>query len=196
MKGRGKINTVLAIVLVASLALLFFENISAITGHATDAQTTSNVTIMKYLSIQMSPELQSGIKFEDIITLPTVDDNATENYAGAGNSSLYYIQVSNDSNTAVDFCLMANSGMINEGGAVIGLDNETYSAINTTSDAINPDIALQTPMTTSYVRAVNDTSIGGEAYFRFWLDVPAGQETGQYNNSVSFRGINRGQVSC
>lgn len=196
MKGRGKINTVLAIVLIASLALLFFENISAITGHATDAQTTSNVTIMKYLSIQMSPELQSGIKFEDIITLPTTDDNATENYAGVGNSSLYYIQVSNDSNTAVDFCVMANSGMMNEGGDVIGLGNETYHAINTTSDATNPDITLQVPMTTSYVRAVNNTGIGGEAYFRFWLDVPAGQSTGQYNNTFLVRGINMGQASC
>ena len=196
-RGRGRlVNIILGIILVVSLGLLFLENAAAITGHASEGYTTSNVTISKYFSILMSDELSVGIQFGTVNTLNVQDVNATENY-DANNQTLYYINVSTDSNTAVDFCISASGNMEDPiGGGNIGLDNETYHAINETSDINNPSPASQVALTTSYARAVNNTSPGNQNNWRFWLDIPAAQEAGTYNNTVSFRGIQTGQVSC
>lgn len=182
-------NIILVIILIVSLSLLFIQNVKAITGHATEGSTYSNVTISKYLSIDFGENLSEGIYFGIVQTLPATDINATHNYDGTSNASTYFINVSLDSNTAVDFCIRANAGLNNGAGAEIGLGNETYHGINETSTAANPDVASQIAMTTSYVKAVNQTSPGNLSFWRFWLDVPAAQETGDYNNTVSFRGV-------
>lgn len=192
---RRLINTILIFVIVIALALLFFENASAITGNATDVGTTSNVTISSYLAIEMSSNLSAGIYFGNVDALPAVDINATENYNNTNNGTLYYVNVSTDSNTPVDFCIMANSAMETVAADEIGLGNETYAFSNTTTNGTIPSLGSQTAFTLSYVDAGDAVPVGGEIYYRFWLDVPAGQATGDYNNSVLFRGINAGS-SC
>ncbi|NCN51395.1 hypothetical protein GW931_00075 [archaeon] len=193
--GRGRlVNIILGIILVVSLGLLFLENATAITGHASEGYTTSNVTISKYLSIDFSTGLQEGIYFGVVDVLPSTDINATHNYDGASNETTYFINVSTDSNTAVDFCILANSGMTNGAAGVIGLDNETYHASNETSNWTNPDVNSQVSITTSFVKAVNYTVPGQVSNWRFWLDIPVAQETGNYNNTISFRGVGTGLV--
>jgi hypothetical protein len=168
---------------------LFFSNVNAITGRATEAITTSNVTIQKYLAFEPSTQLDAGIVFEDIVELPTTDDNATHNYDGASNATQYYLNVSDDSNTAVDFCIMANTGLSTSGGDIIGLGNETYSTNVTTSNNETPSIANQVSMNTAYEKAVNSVSPGNLSYWRFYLDVPVAQASGDYNNTVYFKGV-------
>jgi len=190
---KSTYRTVLIIVLVVSLGMLFFENASALTGKVTQGSTSSEVTIQSYLSIQMSPNLTAGIVFNDVAALPATNVNATENYNGTSNSTLYYINVSTDSNSAVDFCLNADGGMFNAGLDEIGLGNETYSTNTTTSDANTPALT-ETSMTTGFIKNANNIAIGSSNYYRFWLDVPAGQATGTYNNSVSFKGVTTGNA--
>jgi len=187
-------RTILVVVLVISLGMLFFENASAITGNATEGSTSSEVTIQSFLSIQMSANLSAGIIFNDVATLPATDVNATENYNGTSSSTLYFINVSTDSNSAVDFCLKADGGLNTTGGDLIGLGNETYSTNVTTSNSTIPDILNDLSMTTSFFKSASNTPVGGANYYRFWLDVPAGQATGTYNNSVSFKGVTTGNV--
>lgn len=184
MKGETY-RGILIVVLVASLALLFLQNANAITGHAVDRSTYSNVSISAYLAIDFSTNLSSGIDFGDVATLPMFNQNATGNYVPTDTS--YYVIVSNDSNTVVDVCINASGDMSNGGGDFIGLGNETYSTSSTT-DINTPSLASDVALTTAYVEAASDVAIGNNAYFRFWLTVPAGQATGLYNNTVSFKG--------
>lgn len=190
--GNKVYRGVLVTVLVISLALIFLSNASFITGHATETSTTSQVTIQQYLAIDPSINLTNGIVFEDIATLPMVNDNATGNYNGSGSSSLYYINVSTDSNTNVTFCIKANGDLQNLALDAIGLANETYASNVTTSDISTPAVADEVSMTTTHTEAASNIGIGEASYWRFWLDVPAGQATGTYNNSVSFKAVNLG----
>lgn len=178
------------ILIVASLILVVAENYKSFTGFATEGTTTSNVTISKALSIAFSANLSEGIYFGNVTTLPATDINATHNYDGnpGGVGTSYYIAVSNDSNTNVDFCVRANTGLTSATADVIGLANETYS--NSTSTTVSiPTLASQVPMTTSYVKAGSNIVVGSNNYYRFFLDVPGAQPTGDYNNSVSFKGV-------
>lgn len=185
---------ILVIILLVSIGLLFFENASAITGYATQGSTSSEVTIQSFLSIQMSDNLSSGIIFDDVNTLPATNVNASRNYNGTGSSTLYYINVSTDGNSAVDFCIRADGGLNTTGGDLIGLGNETYSNNVTTSNSSVPELN-EVAMTTSFVKSANAISVGAANYYRFWLDVPSGQPTGTYNNSVFFKGVTAGN-SC
>ncbi len=191
---RNGLDVLLILVMLIAVFMLFFENFGLITGNATSVGTTSNVTISSYLAIEMSPNLSSGIYFGSVDVLPAVDINATENYNETNNGTLYFINVSTDSNTAVDFCIMANSAMRTAALDEIGLGNETYAFSNSTNNGTIPDILSQTSFTLSYVSAGTGVPVGGNIYYRFWLDVPAGQATGDYNNSVLFKGVNAGSA--
>lgn len=188
-------NGILIGILIISLGLLFFANASAITGYATEAVTTSNVTIQKYLAIDPSTDLETGIVFEEILALPITNNNATNNYDGPSNATKYYINVSTDSNTQVDFCILANAGLTTDSADVIGLGNETYVTNVTTSNMTIPDVSNEISMTTGYIEAATAVPVGNTSYWRFFLDVPVGQASGDYNNSVSFKGVTAG-TSC
>jgi hypothetical protein len=190
MGERKTLNVVLGIVLFVSLSLLFVQNISVITGHASVGSTVSNVTISQYLSIDMSSDLLGGIYFGDIQSLPAIDQNATKNYNGTSNATLYYINVSTDSNTNVTFCIRANQGMSN-GVETMNLQNESFSASDS-SNATVPSLINETSMTTIQQIAGGNIGLGNAVYYRFWLDVPVGQAVGTYNNSVEFEGKNLG----
>ena len=59
----------------------------------------------------------------------------------------------------------------------------------------NPDSSDETSLTTSYEKAGSSISIGSINYYRFWLDVPGAQASGDYNNTVYFKGTQAGS-SC
>ncbi len=185
---------VLILIIVASLLFLFFQNFGNLTGQAIQGEVPSNVTVSKYLAIQFGTSLGEGIQFGNVAFLPVTNVNASHNYDNGVNGTTYTIDVSNDSNTAVDFCILANAGLTSPTFDVIGLGNETYSAYNSTNSTY-PLITLETPMTLSYVKAVNNIHVGNSSYWRFWLDVPTAQPSGDYNNTVSFKGVQTGQ-SC
>lgn len=165
-----------------------------ITGYATEGSAVSNVTITSYLSIEMSTNLTEGILFGNVTELPATDINASHNYDGTSSGSTLYLEVSTDSNTNVDFCAMANDDLISSGLDIIGVGNQTYSN-STTTDAGTPDLANQSSLTKSYVKSGINVEQGGKLYYRFWLDIPAAQPAGTYNNTVYFKGVNTG-VSC
>ena len=188
----GKVdNGILIGILVISLSLLFFANASAITGHAVSRNTFSNVSISSYYAVNWSANLTSGIIFEDIISLPVTDDNATGNWVDVptDNSSGYWAIVDTDGNIPIDFCLHANGAMTTSGGGVIGLGNETYTSNVTSSNFTSPYIGDQIALQTSSTETSSDIYPGNYTYWRFWLDVPAAQEAGSYNNTLTFKAI-------
>jgi len=187
-------NLIFGALLVLSLALLFAQNFPLMTGYATEGTTSSNVTIAKYLAIAFSDNLSTGIQFGTVNSLPATNINATANYDGVSEGTTYYLNVSDDGNTAVDFCIKGNSALTSVALDVIGLGNETY-ANGTLTNSTHPLLGDETGLTTSYVKSGSAISVGGQNYYRFWLDIPVAQPSGDYNNTLSFKGVSTG-LSC
>lgn len=183
----------LLLIILICVFLIIFQNF-VITGKVAEYSTPSNVSINKYLSISFSQNLSEGIIFGNIYSLPAINQNASHNYDGGSNVSSMYINVSSDGNTNVDFCILANAPLTNPALDVIGLGNETYSNSSSSSLAL-PALSNETSLTLSYIKSGNNISTGGANYYRFWLDVPIGQPSGDYNNTISFKGI-QAQGSC
>jgi hypothetical protein len=214
MKERGNLYTIILIlILIASLILLILENVPVVTGdvsltgYATAGSTFSNVSITSYFAIQMSGNLTAGIDFGSVQTTNFLDQNATQNWCHATNgtctnvssaspfnSSYYFLNVSLDSNTAVDFCTYANEALKDRTGWIetIGLSNETYTFTNWTTNITNftlPPQQGQAAFTAGYVRTAMNISKGNSTYWRFFLDIPQGQASGTYNNTINFKGV-------
>ncbi len=188
-------NMILIIVIVVALGLLFFQNVSAITGHATYDSTSSNVTIEYYLSLALCTNLSEGISFGNVSSLPATNMNGTHNYDGSlFTASTYCVNVSDDGNTPVDLCLGATTDLTNSALDVIGIGNETYANWTATNASL-PHIDNETALTTSYAKSGLAIAAGSVNYYRFWLDIPAAQPSGTYNNSVYFKGVTQ-SVAC
>jgi len=165
-----------------------------LTGKATEVTTSSNVSVSKYLAIEFSNNLSSGIQFGTVNSLPATNINATGNYNGAANITTYYLNVSTDGNTDVNFCIKGNAALTSAALDVIGLGNETYANASSTTSTI-PLIENEVSLTSSYVKSSETIAVGGQNYYRFFLDIPVGQASGDYNNTLSFKGIQVG-TSC
>jgi hypothetical protein len=184
MKGETILIWLSVGVFVFSIIMLVSGIFS--TGYATSASTSSNVTISTYYSISASPNLSAGILFGSVTSTAATDLNATGNYGGSSLTQ-YNVTVSADSNTNVSFNISANAALTSSGGDVIALGNQSY-ANHTTNSALLPDVASQVALTTGQVNSGNNIGVGNADYYRFWLDIPAGQATGSYNNTITFTG--------
>lgn len=190
MKERGIILILTSLFVISVIFILAVNTPRSITGFATQVATVSNVTISKYLSIDMSTNLSAGILYGNVSSLPASNLNASHNYDGNNSTSSMFINVSVDSNTRVDVCIKSNQDLYDSsGGNIIGIGNETYSN-STTTDLGIPGFASEVGLNKSnYIKAGQNISQGGANYYRFWLDIPAGTASGTYNNSVMFEGV-------
>jgi len=183
----------LILLIFLCLILLILQSVNSLSGFFV-AETPSNVTVNKYLSITFSSNLSEGIFFGTVSSLPAVNQNATHNYDKNfpnQNQTDYYINVSEDSNTNVDFCVKADGNLVNPANDTIKLGNETYSNFSSSNSSI-PSVGDEISVTTSYLKSGENIIIGGANYYRFWLDVPIGQPSGSYNNTILFKGIQTG----
>jgi hypothetical protein len=193
---REDIGLTICIALFAVSILMMFLY-GQITGYATESESTvsSNVTIGTHLAVTLSTNLSNGITFNSVSSLPATYVNASDNYngvplgAGAENyTSSMYINVSTDSNTAVDFCVKANAALHDAVGDVnMTLSDESYSNFSTSNFTVPGPESQAQPMTTGYVNASSSTGAGNVTYYRFWLDIPAGTPSGDYNNTINFK---------
>ncbi|MCA9487824.1 MAG: hypothetical protein KC516_02575 [Nanoarchaeota archaeon] len=190
---KRNLNLILFFIILICLFLLTFQNFVH-SGFVVEDFVDSNVSITKYLAIEFSNNLSSGIYFGNVSVLPAINLNSTGNNIGIGNSTEFYINVSSDSNTNVDFCIKANSGLTSVALDEIVLGNETYANSTSTNDSI-PSLTNDVALTTNYVSSGENILPGGINYYRFWLDIPASQPSGDYNNTLSFKGIQNG-LSC
>ena len=176
------------------LALVVVQNFNFITGFTVEYSATSDVSVLKSLSISFSDNLSEGILFGDIAILPVEDVNASHNYDGVDNSTSLYINISQDGNTPVDLCVKASGNLVSLAADEIGLGNETYSN-STSSNSTDPLLSQDFSLTTSYIKSGGEIPTGGINYYRFWLDIQASQPSGEYNNTISFKAIQTGS-SC
>lgn len=192
MQKEDILLAVCGVVLIFSSVMLLVSP----TGYATQGTTSSNVTITKYLSIEMSNNLTGGIAFGSVTSLPAYDINASSNYDGTSSGSTYYVNVSLDSNTPVDFCILANAPLTDAAaGTVIGLANETYLNSSISNMGAPGPQSAQVNLTTTFAKASSPTGAGNSTFYRFWLDVPSATSSGTYNNTISIKGVETAQ-SC
>lgn len=196
---------ILMVIILVALVMIIVQNvrltgnasevIPSITGHATERETVSNVSIQYFLSIDLCTNLSEGIFFGEVLTLPGLGLNGSHNYDGntPNNETTYCINVSGDSNTAVDFCIKANWDMNNSADDKILVGNETWSNYTLTNDT-HPLPGSEVSLTNSYADAGYNIPKETENWYRFWLDIPTGQPSGDYNNTIYFKGITTGNT--
>jgi len=184
---------VIAVFLVVLFFVFFYTSLT-LTGYATQVTTGSNVTISKFFSIALSPNVSSeGISFGVVASLPTVFQNASFNYI-VNNETVIFANVSTDTNVNVDFCISANAGL-NEptGDSNIPIADERYLNFTSLSNLTRPGPqADSVSLTTTSTKASNPTSAGDSTYYRFWLNVSSGTAAGDYNNTITFTGVETG----
>lgn len=146
----------------------------------------SNVTVSAYVAIGLSNNFTS-IEFGSVSPLDT-DVNGSHNYDGLSTNSSYIVTVSSDSNQASYLCVRDNWALNSSGGDIIGNTNYAWNA-STTGGPSSP-ILPGTAITTSNVDAngASTVAVGQNLTFRFWLDIPAAQAAGTYNNTVFITG--------
>ena len=203
-------SIVLILVIIVAVGLLILQNTIfnsslsvskssprsfGITGHATEDTTVSNVSVQRYLSIALCINLSDGIQFGDVATLPATNINGSHNYDIVDDSnSSYCVNISTDSNTAIDVCLRADGDLTNPSSDAIGIQNETYSNYTSTNSS-HPLVGSEASITTGYLKSGLNIGAGNVHYYRFWLDVPAAQPSGDYNNTIYFKGVTT-TLSC
>lgn len=176
-------GAVLGVLIVTTACLAFMTTMSSFTiaANTTEQNTSSDANVSYFVAIGMSTELMNGIHFGSVEPNST-DNNATQNVMAG--DTLYYVSVSPDGNTAVNISIKDN--------AVLTSSLDTIPNTGYTYDAdlvaANPALA-GTAITTSYVQAIANVENGTNAYFRFWLDVPATTAAGNYNNTVFFQAV-------
>jgi len=171
---------------IASILILPQKGEAVVTSNAS---TTTSATVAVYIAIQLSPTLQTGIVFSNL-QQGTTDNNADGNNYGSGGTD-YWINVSSDTNVNVDYCIKAD-GPLTSGSNTIALSNY-YFANSTTTDANTPSLSAKKAFTTSYQKMDTGLDNTQNEYLRFWLDVPAGQAPGTYENTVYFQAVEAGQ---
>jgi len=182
----------LSLIIFICLVLIIVQNRNLITTFAVANSVNSNVSVSKSLAISFSDNLSNGVQFGNVAVLPASNINASHNYDGLNDSSTFYVQVSQDGNTNVNLCIKANGDLTSPSLDKINLLNETYSHFNLSNSSL-PSLNNETSLQVNYSLAGQDIPPGGDNYYRFWLDIPASQPSGNYNNTILFKGIQVGE---
>lgn len=177
----------LPFVIVLSLILAMIHGSAG--GKAAAFSIPANVSVGVARSMGLSSNLSTGILF-GTLNPNTNDNNAVFNYGdGNGTGSTYYL-LTTGSSTPTDFCINDNTHLTtSSGGITMGNGNYTFN------DSLIPD-APSLPGT-AIAMGYQKLSQQGVAqnvsvYLRFWLDIPASQPAGAYNNTLTFKAIASG----
>lgn len=176
----------LPFVIVLSLILAMIHGIAG--GKAATFSIPANVSVGVARSMGLSSNLSTGILF-GTLSPNTNDNNAISNYGDGNNSTSYYL-LTTGSSTPTDFCIKDNTPLTtSSGGMMIGNGNYT----------LNDSLAMDAPSLpgTAIAMGYQKLSQQGVAqnvsvYLRFWLDIPASQPAGAYNNTLTFKAVSAG----
>lgn len=201
----------IGIVSAILLSFLFISFVQAATEYK--ANTTMNVTVNFLISVTPSANLTKGIQFGSLD--PGISDTiCTECYNSSStepNMTFISLNVDSTTNSNADFFHKANSDLTTGGAEEdIKIANVTNEA-NQTQLGTNINATTKSDgtvaLTTSFVEIGGNAlspcdNIGhdgtGYCYFSFWLDVPSGHESGNYQTDYCFCAVknNAGSGSC
>ena len=192
-KGTAKALLVLSLLFSIGCYIVLMPMIRS--ANENDVETTkSNVTITKQVAISISGNLTAGVTFGS--ANPGASDiNATYNFNGTtdptwGNQTLYWITIDTTTNTNLDICTKSNANLTSGSYFIPDAGYTWASSItnNYTLPIYPPTTAYTSDFTYDTSNLVADDISSGTYYMRFALDIPAGQQSGTYNNTLYFRG--------
>ncbi len=163
--------------------------------YCNDTSGNMNKSLTRYFTVEMcsiaiglSNPLDSGINWT-VTGLPVFNLPANGNNDAGATS--YNVSISITGSCTTDIYIRADGDLQGEGG-VIELGNETY-CYNTTDSTV-PGTAC-TVLDTDYAgnQIGSDLGDGEKVYLKFYMTVPGGQPTGDYNNTESIKGVKSGE---
>lgn len=189
--------------LITFFALAVFLFVLSFLYHsyaATTSSTTSNVTVASSIGLVLSGNLSAGIYFGNV-TIGTNDANGSANYLyndsiySGANTTAYWIQMAASNNENVDTCISANTHLTSV-TTTIGVGNITYDA-NSSRIGANMNNGASSALLSTSATKFGNTSItaGNNQTIQFYLDIPAAQASGVYNNTITFSIVSAG-ASC
>ena len=192
----GELKRDLLLASVGLFVLLVMQH--SVQAAASDAKTTSsNVTVNVYVSISLTTLFSDGVEFGSLD--PGLDDQASTTCA----SQVCNISVSGDTNIAVDLLMKATANLTRcPGGActgdMIGWWNYTWNSTDGTVAMTTPGWELNITMyDNTTARKVGDSvSASGVRTWQAWIDIPAAQAAGTYNNTLYFCAHQEDSIDC
>ena len=139
------------------------------------------------IAILLSDNLSVAVRW-NVVNLPVDDLGAIGNNDNL--STDYYVNVS-ATNTLVDLYVRANGDLQTVGLDILGLGNETFGVSLNDSTVSGVNLSV---MNTSYVLIASGIADGEVVYLKFYLDAPAGQAAGVYENQLDFKAVREGQA--
>ncbi len=169
----------------------------SVTGLATTATQVGNLTVGVQTFIACTwANNDFNISFGDNINPGTNDYNASHNFdypntslgsaQDLNNGTSYNISI--DSTTNVQTNVTIKGLHFLSGANIIGIGNVTWAGNTTRANGTNMLPSTSNILSLSYNATVPVGSLlnaGGTAWFRFWLDVPAGATAGQYSGNFT-----------
>lgn len=156
-----------------------------------DGTTLNNWTVISQafsVAMDLSPKLGQQINWS-LNSLPAYNQSAEGN--NRTGISEYWINITVNGGTA-DLYMKGESDLRTSGGDVLTLGNETYS--NSTTDNTVPN-STKKSLTTNFADHLIGSGLGNTTiYLKFFLNAPAAQAAGSYNNSLSFRLVQSGEA--
>lgn len=172
------------ITLVPLACIILFLGMINLVAHA---QYIGNITvgIQTYVACVWSANM-SVIDFGVELT-PGQVYNATGNYAGSYDWTLYNVTVSLASNVEANFTLYGMDLVRTVPTiAVIGIGNVTWWYNMTEGNSTSLIYANSQPVPTAETTILGFVPVGDTAHVRWWLGIPTGQEAGDYQGNYTW----------
>jgi hypothetical protein len=184
---RFVLISLLVVVLVLVFSIFFINSNSSplkFTGYAVSQVGNLSAGITTYVTCNwVSDDLD--VSFGSDLS-PGAQVNATKNYAGAGDGTMYNISVDLLSNVAVNVTISGNDFV--SGANIIKAGNITWAS-STASANDGAMIASNGIALTEVANTVNpvasDLAAGETVHYRMWLSVPSGQVAGNYQGNYT-----------
>jgi len=192
MEKSGKLYLSIFAVLGIVMLGLFLMTSFPVTTATSEDSTISNVSVAVSIGFTFSTNLSNGISFSSV-NPGTTDNNATGDYNIYPENTTYYITMDSANNIGADTCILAGSDLDSGGANAIGIQNMTYFANSTQNGANMNTPTSSIELTTGYVKFGDPNVVADSSqYSQYWLDIPAGQASGNYNNTISYKIISTG----
>ena len=178
---KKKSLTHIIVALLASILIAGFLSNPTLAATEDVENVSSTATINKQVAIGVSAELAAGIAFGSL-------DPDTANNADSDNGANNGITADSANNINIDLCIRVNANISKDASNNIPSMNYTWFDNSSTTVTNN-----ETSINASYQKGFNtDIAASATSYWGLWLDVPATQTAGSYNNTVQFKAVETG----
>ncbi len=174
---------IIAVLLFGVVYVLFQPPKLEMTGHAVTDSQLGNLTVAVQTSIACTwSDSTLNVSFGSSLDPGTVGGNATGNYnmspPNPTNGTMYNVTVDVLSTSAADITITGEDLVYS--GNILKIGNVSYAVNSTNFTSIYMNYSESINITTSAVDMIVNEAVGSTAWYRLWIDIPAGVVAGSY----------------